>query len=430
MRLILCAIATLALAATACGDGGPGAPTATESLRPSPSPTATKARSPTPISSPYPTRLLTPAPTPTPYPTAVPGPPLNVDSETRVVFIRSPVNSYTRQGELWIAALNGNTQRLTPEGENGSFVGLWGDPFSGPATVYYIADASDESAIMYRRKLPDGNPERIAHIRPWSADRATGTLSRDGRYIAYTDRFGIELLDLQDHSFRLIAAGGDKEKCEGTTAGGSIGDCKGFVSVEWSPDGQLIAAREYFWEGGASFIVDPFDHSTPIEAGNCCGAAWSPGSDAICSFGEYGGYSGLYVSHAPDWKKKVFFQEYLTQLNPPYKNIIGCDWIDASTVAVAIMADPGYPAEPFSHVASFDLTTLAVTSLGDDSSHEQCCYRILISSPEDGLILTQYAQKAPVNPNVTHLTQTEALDVRTGARYSFLQGSDMIVAVR
>jgi len=434
MRILSAAtvvLALLAFAACGSGDNAPpsGTPTSTAAPTPTPTPTAFHSPTPTPITSPYPTLTLTPAPTPTPFPTPVPGPALNVSSPTSVVFIRNPANGWTRQGELWIADLAGHTQRLTPEGVSGGFVGLVGDPFAGPAILYYITSASDDEAALYGRVLPDGEPQPLAHIRSWYSDRTVGALSPDGRYIAYTDRYGIELLDLQASEFRLIAAGGNKDQCDNPTLGGTIGACRGFVSVRWSPDGQRISAQEYYYEGGDSYIVDPFNIGTPIKAGNSGGADWAPASDAICSYGEYAEYSSLYVSRSPDWTKSSVLPGYVGQTTAPFHSVNGCEWMDEGTIATAILVDPGYPTPPYSYVASLDLSTGNLTTLTEDSQHEAAWSRDIFASPYDGLVFTQYWQPAPTDPNTEYPTQPEAIDVATGNHYSFLGAGDVIVAV-
>lgn len=421
MRWILASSVALAVIAFACGnDADTPAASRTPSPRPAPA-------SPLPTDTPTPTA----SPAPTPIVTEAPGPPLNVSSLTRIIYTTHGSIDGATFGPLRVADLAGHTAPLTPDGVNASFVGLSGDPLTSDALVYYIADITDDSAIMYVRQLPDGEPQRIAHIRPWFSRLANGALSPDGRYIAYTDQYGIELLDLQTHEFRLItSSGGDKDKCKAQLPEpGSLGACTAFSSPRWSPDGKLLSVGKGYWEGGDHWMVDPFTPgSTPLPAGHCCGGQWSPTSDAICTWGDYGGYTPLFVNRAPDWTDEPHGQTSDDYQDPNRLQVNGCSWLDDKRVALAVIANESYPAPPSSWVEVIDLSTDARTRVGTTSLGEQCCGRPVFAIPGAGLVLTQYfIQNA--NSNISQSAQPIAIDTKTDTSYSVLQPGDIIVGV-
>ncbi len=430
MRTLSAAIIALALSVVACGgDNNTATPSPSLAASPTtsatPPPSATPTLEPTQAPTPYPTLDLTAAPTPTPVPTPVPGPPLNLDSPTRIVYAAGSGAGYQPTwGELWIADLAGHTMRLTPEGAVANFVGLSGDPLSGPAVVYYVADATDDNATLYGRQLPDGQPQEVAHIRPWFSTNATGALSPDGRYIAYTDRYGIELLDLQTGQFQLIAAGGDRDKCFNPQPGDTLGVCSGFSNPAWSPEGSWLTATETFYESAAQVVIDPFSPGS-LHAAGTYGGRWSPEGSSVCtSSDQEGGGLGLHISGAPDWQVHAYLADYTDQAGGP-AYVGSCSWLDSHQLAIGLTAgnSPSY-----TFAALFDTTTGSVTRLSDNPPAEQCCWRNVIAAPDDGIIFTQYFLPNS-NPNTTTPSQPEAIDVATGEKYSTLQQGDWIVAV-
>jgi hypothetical protein len=419
MRWLLATFAAIALIGAACGDDDNAPPTGSPSPTPSVARTPTRTPARTPTDTPVPatgTPAPTPTPSPAPTPAVTPSPPVNLEA-ARVIFTPRGESPYT--GKLWVADLAGHTQQLTTV--DAVFVGLTGDPFAGAATLYYTTDATDESAILYRRELPDGSPARTAFIRPWSENRATGALSPDGRYIAYTDRYGLELLDLQTYEFRLIATGGDRDACWSYT---NIGACKAFDSPKWSPDGKLISVSVGYWEGGEHFIVDPFTPgSRPILAGNSSGGHWSPSSQAICSYGEYGGPSALFISQAPDWIRKGYPQTE-AGADTALWSVDTCAWLDNDRVAMSVNSWAGPPPDrPSSYLGLFTLADGTVRKINYAPSSDYSMY--VVGAPTRDLILVQLYEYS--GTQLPH--QPTAINVTTGEQYSLLHEGDWIIDV-
>ncbi len=441
MRTLSAAVIAIAISVVACGgDNTPTTsptPGATATVSPSTTSTASTLKTatatpPSRLPSDTPTAPPSPTPSPTPVVTEVPGPSLDISSPSRIIYTSARSIDGSTSGPLRIADLAGHSAPLSPDDVSASFVGLIGDPLTVPATVYYIAGATDDSAIIYRRQLPDGTAERIAHISPWFSRTATGDLSPDGRYIAYTDQYGIEILDLQTQEFRLAAAsGGDKDKCNNPVPGqpGGLGACTAFNSPQWSPNGKLLSVAKGYYEGGDHWVFDPFTPgSSPIPAGHCCGGQWSPTSDAVCSWGDYGGYTPLFVTRGPSWIEETHGQTSDDYQDPDRLQVEGCSWLDDHRVAVVVIPNTSYPTPPSSWTEIIDLTTDARIQIGAKSLGEQCCGRTVYTVPDAGLVLAQYFI-SNANSNTSEPTKPAAIDVATGQAYSLLQPGDWIVTV-
>ncbi len=112
-------------------------------------------------------------------------------------------------GELWLSDVAGaHAARLTPAGVQARFVGLIGDPTTGQGYAYCLSNISDESATIYRIHFPGGSPERVLTFTPWEGRFASAALSPDQSSIAYADRYGLQLLDLQSYHVVTLAQGG------------------------------------------------------------------------------------------------------------------------------------------------------------------------------------------------------------------------------
>jgi hypothetical protein len=403
----LVAVLVVSLAFVACGGGSSMSTTLPSSSAKTAATDVPTTPTPTPI----------PPTTPSPAPTPVAPPPLGfVDSPARIVFQRSSKTTALDIGELWISDLGGtDVRRLTPEGVSARFVGLMGDPLSGVAYLYYVAAMTDESATIYRRRFPAGDPEEVLTFAPWYADRAYADLSPDGRSIAYSDRFGVQLLDLDTYHIQQLAKGGDKSACEGLS--GSIRDCRSYNALAWSPDGSYLAVREYFYEGGHLVVIAP-GHE-PVEAGNCCGIAWSPDSQQVCSFGEYGGASDLFISAAPGWAKHSIFPPGRAPDADP--NVISCSWLDNTTLAMSI---GGFVTA--AELITVDGLVSPLPELG--RTDQACCSVQVFAEPTTRTVYTQYLLNAPYTTNAEP-SQPIAIDVDTGELHSVLQPGDWLINV-
>jgi hypothetical protein len=415
MRLLLPAVIGLALSVAACGGGDNGA-------TPSPSPSATASPSPT----------VSPTPSPSPLPTPVPLATLPPsDSSASLIFTRgstqdnSSPSAVTDIGEIWASDIGGNdAQRLTPEGSRARFVGLAGDPLTGSGYVYYIADMTSDSATIYRLHFPGGAQERVLSFHPWTEGWAFAALSPSGSRIAFSDAYGLELLDLATYRVDRVVSGGDPGRCG--TPGGGIGACTAFQELRWSPDGSLIAASEIFWESGQTIVVAP--GGEPFVAGNGWGDAWSPGSDAVCSWGQFAAPSALYVARAPDWTKQPYLAEFEVPVSGnPSQSVSGCFWLDAQTVAVQIANWAIYPDANSTYVGLISTADGSLKRLTPDEK-PLCCSSGIVGGPGLPCVFRNYI--LPTTHTGTNVPgQPQAIDPASGDIYGVLQTGDWIVAV-
>lgn len=423
MRTLSAAVFAIALSVVACG-GDDNAPTQ------SPSPSATASATASPLPTVSPTRA--PSPTASPVPLPLLG---DVDSDARIVYVADPSasaeNGYARDiGELWLSDVAGaHVARLTPAGVQARFVGLIGDPTTGPGYAYYLSDISDDSVTINRIHFPVGSPEHVLTFTPWEGRFAGAALSPDQSSIAYTDRYGLQLLDLRTYHVTTLAHGGDHDACLNPMPG-SIGACLAFSDPIWSPDGSRIVVHQTFYEGGQITIVDPSSPGAkPTDAGGCCGGEWSPDGDAICSWGGYDAPTGLYISRAPDWKTETYTGDFAV-LYPasPTKGVDSCSWLDSGRLALGIYLSGSYPDPSYSYTTIFDVSSSQATDIGPLPIGELCCWRQDFAVRDAGLILGQYILQT-ADPNVSVPSQPEAIDITTGQAYSTLEEGDWIVAV-
>ena len=304
---------------------------------------------------------------------------------------------------------------------------MTGDPLSGTGTVYYVAGISDDAAAIYRIRFPAGAPEHVLDFTPWDARFATASLSPDGRYVAYTDRYGLQRLDLQTYDELMLAKGGDHDGCLNPTPG-RIGGCLAFQQPVWSPNGSLITVDERFYEGGQIAVVDPSSPGAdPIKAGGSSGGNWSPDSSAVCSWGIYDGPTGLSVNTAPGFVTQTFLAEFNgTPTNESWFSVYECSWLGDHKVVVAIR-NYSSPTLGYSYAEIVDTADGSVAKLTNDTPGARCCDRVF-ADPDDGLVFAQYALST-ASPSVSTPSQPEAIDVTTGQAYSTLVAGDWIVAV-
>jgi Tol biopolymer transport system component len=173
-----------------------------------------------------------------------------------------------------------NVVQLTPADVRATFVGLAEQ--DGATILYYLApDQAGDSFNLEARDLATGETTTVG-----STERAEdetyqlGRLSPDGRYVAWGNREGIDLLDLTTDGRRRILTG-NRGACEG----GALGDCYGYWVRAWSPDGRLLLVQKTFWEGGVSLVVDPFqecrgNRQAPVVRFGTGDRCRSPTSDA------------------------------------------------------------------------------------------------------------------------------------------------------
>ena len=274
-------------------------------------------------------------------------------------------------GPLWISEIAGSrTLALTPNGVSASFAGMTGDPLNGTGTVYYVTDISDDAAAIYRIRFPAGAPEHVLDFTPWDARFATASLSPDGRYVAYTDRYGLQRLDLQTYGVLQLAAGNPDPNCDARS-------CLTFSRPAWSPDGSLITASETFYEKVAKqVVIDPFSPgSDPIKIGTFCGD-WSADSKSICTTSDLeGGGSGLHVASKPDWTIAVYLATFKDPVGGAAASVDSCSWLTPTTLAISLASSGNYPNPDYTYTAVFDLARGAVTRLDGNPPGEQCCFR-------------------------------------------------------
>jgi hypothetical protein len=341
MKAVLVSAAFIVLLAIACGGGEEAPPALTSTL--------TAASSPAPVS-----------------PSVAP----EVEREPRLIFLRPEVDAPGRLlGVIYMSddLAGSNVVQLTPGDVRASFVGLAQQ--DGTTTLYYAAAAELSNAFTWEaRDLATGETTELTSIEPAQGDRTPdGSLSPDGRYVAWANDDGIDLLDLETDGRRRILTS-NRGACEG----GALGDCYGYLWPDWSPDGRLLLVRKVFWESGAAVIVDPFQEvpqevrqSLPAGAMAAELAAWSPTSDAWCGYGHYEAPSGLWVSRQPEWRPSNLIPEYEI-VGEPWRNVTDCVWLDEHRIAFVTATTHILDASQDSTTVSiYDLETAAATLVAE-----------------------------------------------------------------
>ena len=255
-----------------------------------------------------------------------------------------------------------NVVQLTPADVRATFVGL--AERDGATILYYLApDETGDSFNLEARDLATGETTTVGWTeRVEDETYQLGRLSPDGRYVAWGNREGIDLLDLTTDGRRRILTG-NRGACEG----GALGDCYGYWVRAWSPDGRLLLVQKTFWEGGVSLVVDPFQ-DVPQEIGQVLvggdlapfTAAWSPTSDAWCGHGHYEAPSGLYLSRQPEWQPRNLLPEFYTpEPGVSWRSVSDCVWLDENRIAftTSITASDGGGSQYSTTVSIYDLET-------------------------------------------------------------------------
>jgi hypothetical protein len=257
----------------------------------------------------------------------------------RLVFVRPEVDSYWEPvGVIHMSDILGGASavQLTPADVRATFVGLAEQ--DGATILYYLApDETGDFLNLEARDLASGETTTVASTERVDGEPYQGgRLSPDGRYVAWSHRGGIDLLDLTTDGRRRILSS-NRGACEG----GALGDCYGYWLEAWSPDGRLLLVRKTFWESGIPLVVDPFQE-VPQELGQGPApstlapeiAAWAPTSDAWCGYGHFDFPSGLYVSRQPEWQPGNLLPEYeVVEENAPWRNVTECVWLDEHRIA-------------------------------------------------------------------------------------------------
>ena len=397
MKAVLVCAALIVLLALACGDGeeAPSTPTSAPST----------VSSPTSVG-----------------PSATP----EVEREPRLIFMRPEVDaSGHSEGVIHMSddLAGSSVVQLTPGDVRASFVGLAQE--NGTATLYYTAAGELSNVFTWEaRDLATGETTTLASIEPAASQVSlNGRLSPDGRYIAWANDDGIDLLDLETDARRRILT-------SNFCGRGAVGDCYGYVSPDWSPDGRLLLVRKTFWESGAAIIVDPFQEvpqeigqSLPAGKTAAALAAWAPTSDAWCGYGHFDSPSGLWVSRQPEWQPRNLLPEY-EALEPgdPWRNVTDCVWLDEHRIAfVTVTTKLDEPETQYGATVSiYDLEAAAVTLLADFGLAPPT-----VSWPE--LFLVPGSDMLAFNDPKSG--RPGLLNTTDGTRTAILEPGDVVVAV-
>ena len=370
---------------------------------------------------------LTSTPTAAPSPTsAAPSATPEVEREPRLVFLRPEVDAYWEPvGVIHMSDIAGgpNVVQLTPADVRATFVGL---AERDEATIlYYLApDETGDSFNLEARDLATGETATLASTeRTEDEVYQVARLSPDGRYVAWGNREGIDLLDLTTDGRRRILTS-NRGACEG----GALGDCYAYWVRAWSPDGRLLLIRKTFWESGVALVVDPFQ-DVPQEIGQTLvggdlapfTAAWAPTSDAWCGHGQYEAPSGLYLSERPDWQPRRLLPALETpEPGASWRDVSDCVWLDEHRIAfsTSITGSEAGVSDNSTTVSIYDLETAAVTPLVEFAS--------AMIPPE---LFTVPGSSTDLIFNDRESGQPGLLKTVHGGRSPILQPGDVVVAV-
>jgi hypothetical protein len=350
-----------------------------------------------------------------------------VQRKPRLIFLRPEVDAYWEPvGVIHMSDVLGgpNVVQLTPADVRATFVGL--AERDGTATLYYMAGGETGNVFtLEARDLVSGETATLASIESREGGSPSGSLSPDGRYVAWSHGEGIDLLDLTTDGRRRILTS-NRGACEG----GALGDCYAYWVGAWSPDGDLLLTRKTFWEGGVAVVVDPFlevpqEIGPPFPPGERAPeiATWSPTGDVWCGYGHYETPSGLYLSEQPEWQLRNLLPEYeVLEGNAPWRNVADCVWLDEHRIVfVTITTDPeGGGSEYSTTVSIYDLETAAATPLADFG---------IASSPVFWPQLFEVPGTNALVFNDRKSGRPGLLSTTDGARTSILQAGDIVVAV-
>jgi hypothetical protein len=344
----------------------------------------------------------------------------------RLVFVRPEVDSYWEPvGVIHMSDILGGASavQLTPADVRATFVGLAEQ--DGVTILYYLApDETGDFLNLEARDLATGETTTVASTERVDGEPYQGgRLSPDGRYVAWSHRGGIDLLDLTTDGRRRILSS-NRGACEG----GALGDCYAYWVAAWSPDGRLLLVRKTFWESGIPLVVDPFQE-VPQELGQGPApstlapeiAAWAPTSDAWCGYGHFDFPSGLYVSRQPEWQPGNLLPEYeVVEENAPWRNVTECVWLDEHRIAfvTATTHVGGGGGQDSTSVSIYDLEAAAVTPVAELGSPMYPPQLFTVPGSSTDLIFNDRAGGQPGLLNTTH-----------GGHSLILQPDDIVLAV-
>ena len=377
---------------------------------------------------PVPRATVAPSPT-----GAAPSPAPEVQPQPRLIFLRPQSEAdyvWHRLGVIHVSddVAGSNVIQLTPADVRASFVGL--SERSGKAILYYFAAGETSNVFtLEARDLGTGKtttlasmePATLAAISPTMAFPPSGSLSPGGRYVAFTDRDGLGLLDLTTNGRQTIIPG-RREACESGTAS----ECWGFAAPTWSPDGRLLLVQVQGWEPPGVSVVDPFQQPALGGGPRFNHGAWSPAGDALCGWGAFDQPSGLCLSQAPEWRDdRSLVPENETRcdsVDVPGHGVAGCVWLDEHRIAFVTVTmeikDIGgsrVAQTVGSGVSVYDLETAAVTDVADFGAASPELFPV----PGTGTLV--FNDRAGGQPGL--------LDTTDGTRTPILQAGDLVVAV-
>jgi hypothetical protein len=346
--------------------------------------------------------------------------------ESQLIFLRPEVDAYWESvGVIHMSDILGGASavQLTPADVRATFVGLAEQ--DGATILYYLApDETGDFLNLEARDLATGETTTLASTEPAEGeDYQVARLSPDGRYVAWSHRGGIDLLDLTTDGRRRILTSNF-----GACESGALGECYAYWVAAWSPDGRLLLVRKTFWESGVAVVVDPFQEvpqelGQPPPAGALAAelAVWSPTSDAWCGYGHYEAPSGLYLSRQPEWQPSNLLPEYeMLEPNAPWRNVTDCVWLDEHRIAfvTATTRFEGGGSQDSTMVSIYDLETAAVTPLVEFGSPMFPPELFIVPGSSTGLVFNDRESGQPGLLNTTD-----------GARTAILQPGDVVLAV-
>lgn len=368
--------------------------------------------------------MPTATPTPLPTPDFAAGPVPSFGQ--RIVFLRPLTSAYPPAGSIWVAGLDGSdVQRLTPEGVKAVFAGQSG------GDLFYVSFDGEVERTLWRVRFEIGVPEPLVRFQARWPHEAFAAVDPSGQTAAYVVGDSVYLLDIATGSSRLLLRG-NGAACEPTDQGATIGQCHVYRNVYWSPDSRLLAVQKVYYEGARIVLLDP-QAPEPLELGreemdSALFVHWDADTRSLCTYGQYGAPSGLYVFAPPSWESRAFLTELevegLAEEGPGGRSVSGCAWLSDSRLVV-LTTSTDFPAS--AEVALIDLQkgetkpVATIGGLGRPWSHA------LLPVPGSDLVVVQYFEPDTGRDDVPG--QPLAVDTSDGRIYRLLQPRDWVAAV-
>jgi DNA-binding CsgD family transcriptional regulator len=397
-----------------------------------------------------------PSPDPNASPAASPTPedltfaPLSISNpeDTKLLFTRRQTGFYG-PGELWMSDLDGADPRvLIDESAVVDVIGVVAHWQTGNPTLYFVFRERLPQASLYA--IPRGR-QTVSMLDLVTGDRAellefeiegnqvegAADVAEGGRYIAYTDVRGLAILDTGDGQVRRVL---DSKTSACGSQPGPDPACSSFLRPSFSPDGNLLAMNQVFYEGGDLLVADVNAEPprvTDIEYDGLYPFTWAPSGNSLCAvdIGAYDSGVGLIISRAPDWQPEAFLTDYSSSLLPATPNLTttsyghqgmwSCVWLDESTVAVmhnVLIEANDRPNE----ILILDLETSDVRNFREHN--EFMSSRSILAIPDRGLVISQFRHHDEYPDPIGESTTPEVVDAQTGARAPILTTQDRVVA--